>query len=191
MGAGAIHVGSSRLWAGQLYVKAALHEGYHDWPIPSVAVRGAVSRLFGSEQLDLTVGSFDISISKRFAVGGTYSVTPYAGWNRLWIIPRSQVIDETPGVAVKDDPGDAANNFVFPDENSISRTRWFVGFKLKYYLFALTAEADFIGSGSSSFTPMGATQPCDSAVATAQGSCVAADKSGSQTTLSFSASFDF
>ena len=41
VGAGAIHILSSRLWSGQAYAKFALHEGYHGWPIPSLAVRGS------------------------------------------------------------------------------------------------------------------------------------------------------
>src|SRR6185503_11678669 len=43
MGGGAIHLVDSRIWTGQFYTKFALHEGYHQLPIPSLAVRGAVS----------------------------------------------------------------------------------------------------------------------------------------------------
>ena len=114
IGAGALHVADSRIWAAQAYAKMALHEGYHDWAIPSVAVRFAGSRMMGSEQLDLTVASLDLSLSKRFAVAGTFTITPFGGWNILWIIPRSEVIDKTPNVAVKDTPNDIKMNFVFP-----------------------------------------------------------------------------
>jgi hypothetical protein len=189
IGAGAVHVGASRLWAAQAYGKLAIHEGYHDWPIPSVAVRGAVSRLTGTEQLDLTVASFDISISKRFAVQGTFTIAPYGGWDVLWIIPRSQVIDFTPNVAVRDDPNDIRNNFVFPDQESIVRQRFFLGAKLRYYVFALTAEADFVLSGGSVDSRSGT--PCDAAPAAQQGSCDATDQAGGQTTYLVSASLDF
>ena len=42
VGACAIHLGQSHLWASQGYLKFALHEGYHDTHLPSQAVRGAV-----------------------------------------------------------------------------------------------------------------------------------------------------
>jgi hypothetical protein len=48
VGAGFVHLMDSELWTGQAYAKIGIHEGYHDLPIPSVAVRGAVSRLMGS-----------------------------------------------------------------------------------------------------------------------------------------------
>ena len=35
---------------------------------------------------------------KHIGVGGTWRFDPYAGWNVLFIIPRSQVLDPTPNV---------------------------------------------------------------------------------------------
>src|SRR5690606_5336546 len=72
IGAGGIHLVDSHIWTGQLYTKVALHEGYHQLPIPSVAVRGAVSRMMTQRELDLTVASLDITISKHFGIGGTW-----------------------------------------------------------------------------------------------------------------------
>ena len=72
VGIGAVHLGSSHLWASQGYVKFALQEGYHDLPLPSVAVRGAASRMMGSEQIDLTVASLDVAVSKDFGIAGLF-----------------------------------------------------------------------------------------------------------------------
>ena len=191
VGAGAVHILDSRLWSAQAYAKFALQEGYHDWPLPSLAVRGAVSRLLGVDQLDLTDASLDISISKRFAVQGTFSVAPYLGYAFLWIIPRSQVIDKTPTVGVKDVPSDVNNNFTFPDQDNIVRHRLFAGVKLKYYVFALTAELDYAFSGSSVDDRPGTTMSCDAAPMDMKNNCDATDKSGSQASWSFSASLDF
>jgi hypothetical protein len=191
VGAGAIHIMSSRLWSGQAYAKLALHEGYHGWPIPSLAVRGAVGRLFGVEQLDLTNASLDISVSKRFAVQGTFSVAPYLGYAFLWIIPRSQVIDKTPNVAVKDNPDDIKMNFVFPDQDNIIRHRVFAGVKAKYYVFALTLEVDLAMAGSSVDDRPGVTVPCSMAPASEKHLCDATDRSGSQPTYSLAISLDF
>jgi hypothetical protein len=191
LGAGAVHIGNSRLWAAQAYAKFALHEGFHDWPIPSVAVRGAGSRLMGTEQLDLTVASVDVSISKRFAIGGTWTITPFGGYNFLWIVPRSQVIDKTPNIAVKDMPNDIKMNFVFPDQDTITRQRVFVGAKLKYYVFALSLELDYAFSGGSTDNRNGTSMPCDMAPASQLGNCDATDQAGSQTTFTTSVSLDF
>ncbi|MGE3767609.1 MAG: hypothetical protein AB7L94_35470, partial [Kofleriaceae bacterium] len=51
VGVGAVHLLDSSTWTGQLYAKVGLHEGYHQLPLPSLAVRGAVSRMM--EQRDL------------------------------------------------------------------------------------------------------------------------------------------
>jgi hypothetical protein len=191
IGAGAIHIVGSRLWSGQAYGKIALHEGYHAWPIPSIAVRGAVARLFGIEQLDLTNVSLDLSASKRFSVQGTFSVAPYVGYAFLWIIPRSQPIDKTPEIAVKDNPADIAMNFVFPDQDNIIRHRVFGGAKLKYYVFALTLEVDVAFAGTSVDDREGTTLSCDMAGPADKGSCDARDQSGRQQTYSLAISLDF
>src|SRR5262249_40082835 len=161
VGAGAVHILSSRLWSAQAYAKFAIQEGYQGLPIPSVAVRGAASRLLGVDQLDLTDVSLDISVSKRFAVQGTFSVAPYVGYAFLWIVPRSQVVDFTPQTAVTPTNGDIFNNFTFPDQDNIVRHRFFAGVKLKYYVFAFTAEVDYAFSGSSVDDRTGTTMTCD------------------------------
>jgi hypothetical protein len=191
IGGGALHIFGSRLWSGQAYAKLALHEGYHGWPLPSLAVRGAVARLFGIEQLDLTNASLDISVSKRFAVKGTFSVAPYAGYALLWIIPRSQVIDTTPAVSVIDDPDDINMNYVFPVQDNILRHRFFAGLKLKYYVFALTAEVDVALAGSSVDDRPGTTLACADAVGDDRDGCDATDQSGTQPTYSLAVSLDF
>jgi hypothetical protein len=191
VGAGAIHIFSSRLWSGQAYAKFALHEGYHGWPIPSLAVRGAVGRLFGVEQLDLTNASLDISVSKRIGIQGTFSLAPYLGYAFLWIIPRSQVIDKTPNVAVKDNPEDIKMNFVFADQDNIVRHRVFAGLKAKYYVFAVTLEVDVALAGDSVDDRDGITTSCDMAPASEKDRCDATDQSGSQPTYSLAVSLDF
>ncbi|MBI4509441.1 MAG: hypothetical protein HY698_07375 [Deltaproteobacteria bacterium] len=190
LGAGALHVLDSRMWAAQAYAKLALHEGFHEWPIPSLAVRLAASRLFGSEQLDLTVTSVDVSVSKSFGILGTVSLEPYAGWNLLWMLPRSQVLDKTPETDPLVDTTDARLNFVFPEQDPISRQRFFGGFKLKYYVFAITAEVNVALPGSSLDNRAGSTS-CDAAPAEKQNSCDAKDKAGAQQTYALSLSLDF
>ena len=191
VGAGAVHLVDSHMWTGQLYTKFSLHEGYHDLPLPSLAVRGAVSRLMSQSELDLTVASLDIAISKHVGVGGTWRFDPFVGWNVLMIIPRSQVIDGTPNVdpLTPGNEGDSFNNFVWRDQANIYRQRFFLGAKLQYYVFQLTLEAQLALKGSSVDDRMGTNTACTPMSADTM--CDAHDDVKSQRTLSLSAGFDF
>ncbi len=191
VGIGAIHLGSSNLWASQGYVKFALQEGYHDLPLPSVAVRGAVSRMMGSEQLDLTVASFDMSMSKDFGIAGLFRASPYVGLNWLIIVPRSEVIDKTPHIDSRTDAMDANMNFVFSDQDNIIRNRVMFGTKVKYYIFTLTLEASFALKGSSEDDRPGTDMRCVDVGGTPSANCDATDTAGAQTTFTTSLGLDF
>lgn len=191
VGAGAVHLIDSQTWAGQLYAKLALHEGYHDLPIPSLAVRGAVSRMMNQRELDLTVASLDVIVSKHFGIGGTWRFDPFVGWNVLFIVPRSEVLDPTPNI----DPlkpgneSDALLNFVFHDQTNIVRNRFFAGAKLQYYVFQLTLEYQHALAGTSVDDRAGTNTPCMLNSTTTN--CDAKDASKAQDTLSMSAGFEF
>lgn len=177
-GVGAVHLGQSSTWAGQFYAKVSLVEGFHDLPLPSLSVRGGVSRLMTQRELDLTVASIDVTVSKHVGVGGTWRFDPYLGYNVLVIIPRSEVIDPTPNVD-SNLPGNEADgqlNFVFHDQTNIDRSRVFVGAKLQYYVLQLTLEADFASAGSTDDDRM---------------NVMAKDTAKSQRTLGLTAGLDF
>ncbi|MBA3391336.1 MAG: hypothetical protein H0T89_01775 [Deltaproteobacteria bacterium] len=191
VGAGAVHLVDSRIWTGQFYAKLALVEGYHDLPLPSVAVRGAVSRMMSQRELDLTVPSFDITISKHFGIGGTWRLDPYAGWNLLMIIPRSEVIDPTPHIdpLAPGNEDDSTQSFVFKDQDLILRHRFIVGAKFQYYILQLTVEASFALAGTSKDDRSGTSDVCMPQSTTT--TCDAADTAAAQRTLSVSAGVDF
>jgi hypothetical protein len=169
IGAGAVHVLESNLYALQAYAKLAVHEGFHNWPLPSVAVRGAASRLMGSSQIDLTVASFDISASKSFGIGGTLNLQPYVGYNFLWIVPRSEVLDRDPscdayvsaevptttcpnpngGADIAPGATELNANFVFRNQDTITRHRVFFGLKVRFHVVALIADYAYIPKGDS------------------------------------------
>lgn len=191
VGAGAVHLQGSSLWTGQLYAKLALHEGYHQLPLPSLAVRGAVSRLMSQKELDLTVASIDVIASKHIGIGGTWALHPYGGWNALLIVPRSEVIDPTPDVdpLVMGNEADSQLNFVFLEQDRIFRNRFVLGTKLQYYVFQLTVEASFALAGKSVDDRVGVSDRCVAASDTVN--CDAKDAAGSQRTLSMSLGVDF
>jgi hypothetical protein len=191
LGAGAVHLVDSNLWTGQLYAKLALHEGYHDLPIPSVAVRGAVSRVMNQRDLDLTIASLDVTLSKHFGIGGTWRLDPFVGWNLLFIVPRSQVLDSTPNIDSQQ-PGnefDEGSNFVFRDQSTILRHRLFAGAKFQYDVFQFTAEVQYALAGSSVDDQAGTNVRCVASSPTAL--CDAKDTAAAQTTISVSAGVDF
>ncbi len=191
LGAGAVHLVDSRIWTGQLYAKLALHEGYAGLPLPSLAVRGAVSRMMEQRELDLTVASVDVALSKHVGIGGTWRFDPFAGWNLLVIVPRSEVIDPTPNIDPLDrmTATDRDNSFVFSDQDNILRHRFFFGAKLQYYVVQLTLEASFALAGSSIDNRAGTNNRCAPASTTTF--CDAKDASPAQRTLSLSAGVDF
>jgi hypothetical protein len=191
LGAGAVHLLDSEIWAAQLYAKFALHEGYHDLPLPSLAVRGAVSRMMPQRELDLTVASVDVTISKHVGIGGTWRLDPFAGWDLLMIVPRSEVIDATPDIDPLDmgNQMDLNNNFVFRDQATIYRHRILAGAKFQYYVLQLTIEGQFALAGTSVDDRAGTSAPCQPNSDTTN--CDAKDTAAAQTTLSVSAGFDF
>ncbi|HTM23437.1 MAG TPA: hypothetical protein VL172_23100 [Kofleriaceae bacterium] len=192
VGAGAVHLADSHLWAAQGYVKFALHEGFHDLPLPSVAARGGASRLMGAQDLDLTVASFDLSLSKHLGVGGTMGLDPYAGWDLLIIIPRSEVVDRTPQLDPLTTPGDENMNFVFRDQADIIRHRLFFGTKVQYYVFALTLEGSLTLAGSSVDDRSGVDVACDDVTDPGDlARCDAHDKATMQESFNVALGLDF
>ncbi|RMH44635.1 MAG: hypothetical protein D6689_02000 [Deltaproteobacteria bacterium] len=192
VGAGAVHLLDSNMWAAQAYGKLALHEGYHDFPLPSAAIRGGVSRVMGTDQIDLTIASLDVTLSKDFGYQGTVGVSPYGGWNLLWIVPRSEVIDKTPGIDVRDVPQDIDRNFAFKDQANITRHRLFAGLKLQYYVFEMTLEAAFALAGSSVDDRAGTDVDCADVDPTAPTTrCDATDQAAAQQSYTLSIGLDF
>lgn len=189
-GAGAVHLFDSKIWSAQGFAKLAIQEGYHSLPLPSFALRAGVSRLIGQKELDLTIMSFDASISKHVGVGSTWGFDPYGGYGALLMVPRSEVIDPTPNIDPLDgmNPNDRNLNFVFKDQDDILRHRLFLGAKLQYYVFQLTLEGTYAFAGSS-VDDRGSDNECmfDSTTS----SCNSPDQAAAQRTLTVSAGFDF
>jgi len=191
IGAGAVHLVESTTWTAQAYGKISLHEGYHDLALPSIAVRAAVSRMMNQRELDMTVGSLDLTISKHVAIAGTWRLDPFIGYDLLVIIPRSEVIDATPDIdpLAPGDDMDANNNFAFKDQAAIVRHRILVGAKLQYSIMQLTFEAQYALAGSSVDDRAGTAMACEPKSTTSN--CDATDIAAAQLTLSISAGVDF
>lgn len=134
------YVPDSSLFTVGAEIKWAFQEGFRY--IPDFALRFSINHMVGSRDFELTTGGWDISISKAFGLGGSLSLTPYIGYNMLFIDATAQA------VLVLADPNIAAEH----DENfNFKRMRWqdnihnrfFVGCRLVTYIFQFAAEGVF------------------------------------------------
>lgn len=169
LGGGVVNLLDSQMLSWQAYAKLALHEGFHDLPIPSLSVRGAFALVTGTDQVNLRTLSLDVLVSKAFGVLRTVRVEPFGGWSLLLIKASGKPIDFTPlcdsravaagpGQAVSqqcalDPSGSAANDLLandrFPSQEVITRHRVFGGAKLKFGLLAIIAQYELYVAGHS------------------------------------------
>lgn len=129
-------------------IKWALNEGF--FVLPDFAVRGTVNNVVGSSDMNLTTAGFDTSVSKSFGVAGTVNVTPYLGYNRLWIVSSSRLLDaapEDPTPPTLDPQTDELlfqPEFVF-DQEVQSIDRFFFGSRFVFVRAVVTLEAAISG----------------------------------------------
>jgi hypothetical protein len=168
----------SGMFTLEIAAKLALHEGFHDWPIPTIALRVGVAHMFGSPQVSMTILDAGVIISKRFAVRRSLTIDPWVGVGAIVTFSSSQVIDTTPNIdAFRQGPGgpDENANVALPDLDPLPRVRLHAGLRLKVSLFHLTAEAAYVLCNSTG-------RDCQH-----DGSIEVVDRSGGQTQLNFAA----
>ena len=96
------------MWATGGDVRLSLFEGFRKsipGLIPDIAVGGGVRTITGTPELQLTVSSLDAQISKPIPIENAVVLTPWIGYQYLWIFGDSNVVDFTPGT----DPFAACN----------------------------------------------------------------------------------
>lgn len=125
-------------------VKWALNEGFYYFP--DVAVRGTVNTLMGADDLNLVTAGWDVSMSKAFALAGTVSLTPYVGYQQLYIVASSRLLNAYPQDPrpPQSDPSNAQRvfspEFVFPQQN-IQVNRFVAGGRLNVWILSFLVEA--------------------------------------------------
>jgi hypothetical protein len=85
---------------GGLDLRIALFEGFRDGIpgfFPDLAVTGSVRTITGTPQVQLTVAGVSGILSKPITIAETGVLTPWAGYQHLFIFGDSGVIDFTPG----------------------------------------------------------------------------------------------
>ncbi len=136
---------NSELFMVGAELKWALNEGFHY--IPDLAVRIAINHVIGGKEFELTSGGWDVSISKAFGVAGMLALTPYAGYNMMFVHASSHVM------LADVDGDDVFENYVFSEVNWQDNMfhRFFVGLRLTTFIFQVVAEGTFTLDGVSMF----------------------------------------
>jgi hypothetical protein len=168
----------SGMFTLELAAKLALHEGFHGWAVPSIALRVAVAHLFGSPELALTMLETGLLVSKRFPIRGGVQLDPFLGVAALITFTTSQVIDTTPNVDAFRQGAMAPDenaNVTLPDLDPLPRVRLHAGLRLKASLFQLTAEVAYVLCNATG-------RDCRH-----DGSVEVVDRSGGQTQISLAA----
>jgi hypothetical protein len=141
-----IYLASSNAYAAQAEGKWAVCEGFES--IPDFAVRGAYTHLFGVPEWSLSSTEVDLMISKRFAMMGVMSLTPYAAARFTWVSASSERLDFAPAARdVPPSPVDVSTQAAFPSyKAALYRTT--VGVKFTTYSVALGLEGTYFGGAT-------------------------------------------
>lgn len=93
------YVPSTTILIGGADVRMSLLEGFRTGIggiFPDVAVGAGVRTITGTEQLQLTTLGLDVQISKPLPLGSVSVLSPWIGYQYLWIFGDSGLIDTTP-----------------------------------------------------------------------------------------------
>jgi hypothetical protein len=86
--------------SGGADVRLSLLEGFRSGIpgiLPDIAVGGGVRTITGTPQIQLTVVGLDVQVSKPLPVADSSIITPWVGWQYVWMFADSGLVDLTPG----------------------------------------------------------------------------------------------
>lgn len=151
LGARGAWIEKSRMGAGTLELKWALNEGFTY--LPDIAVRGNITKLLNSRDFDVTAGGVDIGIGKQFALGGMVTITPYIGWNLVFVGASTGNVDFHPTrtLADSDKPAEQFKDiYVFESLQAIknSHNRFYGGARFIGGVLMIGAEFSYSVIGS-------------------------------------------
>jgi len=85
-------------------VRIALLEGFRKnvpGMLPDVAVGGGVRTMTGTPELQLTTVGVDVQISKPLVIADSSALTPWFGYQYVWVFGDSGLVDLTPGTSAQ------------------------------------------------------------------------------------------
>ncbi|MFU8804797.1 MAG: hypothetical protein ACNA8W_13360 [Bradymonadaceae bacterium] len=137
------HLGGSEMFTLGGDVKWALNEGFYYFP--DVAVRGSVNTLLGADDLNMVTAGWDVGMSKAFDISGVMALTPYVGYQQLYIVASSRLLNAYPQDPrpPQYDPNDPQRvfspEFVF-SQKTIQANRFVAGGRLNVWILSFLFE---------------------------------------------------
>lgn len=131
----------SQMTAATVELKWALNEGF--LYLPDFGVRGHGTRLLGARDFGLTAAGVDLGLGKQFALGGMLTLTPYVGWDLLFVDAISSVIDFQPDRSVEQahtDPNKNTDVFEQVRLTENSNNRFYAGLRFISSVFEVASE---------------------------------------------------
>ena len=155
----------SRMGTGTVELKWALNEGFTY--LPDICVRGHVTKILNSRDFDVTAGGLDLGIGKQFAIGGMVTLTPYIGWNLIFVGASTGNVDFNPNRSLSDadQPGaQFSNYYIFDSVLAATNTnnRFYGGFRFIAGVVMLGFEFSYTLLGSFNDSKIGVVDSkCD------------------------------
>lgn len=147
-------IAQSRMGVGTLELKWAINEGFKY--LPDIGVRGSITKLVNAKDFDLTAGGLDIGIGKQFALGGMITLTPYVGWNLMFVGASTGNIDFKPNRTLSESDAqnaqfDGFNVFAPLQAAANTHNRFYGGFRFIGGVVQLGFEVSYsiLGTNSS------------------------------------------
>jgi hypothetical protein len=144
IGARAGWIEKSRMGVATLELKWAVNEGFAY--LPDIAIRGNITKLINTRDFDVTSGGVDLGVGKQFALGGMVTLTPYVGWNLLFVGASTGTIDFNPGRALADADRDMYTDYdVYQGVQAAQNThnRFYGGFRFVGGVAQLALEVSY------------------------------------------------
>jgi hypothetical protein len=149
LGGRLIYLSSSNAYAAQGEAKWAVNEGFEF--VPDVAFRAAYTQLFGVRAWNLSTTDLDFMISRRWAIQGVTSLTPYLVARYTFVSASSDRLDFAPARATgipPSSPGDAAGTQAAFPHFTASLYRTTFGVRYTAYSVALALEGTYFGGAT-------------------------------------------
>ncbi len=160
------YLANTSLWMLGADVRWSPFEGFRTGAggvLPDISIGGGVRTVMGTDKFSLTTVGMDIELSKPIPIE-TFTITPYVGFQRLWVFGDSTVIDSTPNTdavaqcgytgpdPVSGQPmcanklpngaannSDFNNNFIF-EKVRTQRNRGIIGLQFRYEMFHFAGQ---------------------------------------------------
>jgi hypothetical protein len=176
------YVANTQLWVAGADVRWSLLEGFRTGILgylPDISVGGGVRTLSGTDEFDLTTVGIDVQVSKPIVLADSSVITPYVGYQRLYIFGDSESVSLAPNVnplTVCGYNGNQSNgqpicrngsvtNFAFNEDTVFAdirnhRDRGIIGVNYRYELLYLAGQflVDLVDPSSEDSMLTGARQ---------------------------------